>query len=97
MMFITETLNFDGKEIFAICLAMQEKNLIVLRAAKGYVMCGYLNMAASDKFNEVAVKIAGVSTIEQALDAKAGEVSHAAQKLGITPGMPVREILKLIT
>lgn len=77
-------------------MKLQEKNLIVLRGAKGYIMCGYLNMEAANKFNEVAVKITGVTSIEDALAAKAAEVSVAGTAAGIKPGQPVQAILELI-
>lgn len=84
------------KQIDAFLLKLASKNLIVLRADKGYIMCGYLNMKAADKFNDVAVKITGVSTIKDALKAQAHSVSRAAKKLKIYKNQPVQEILKII-
>ena len=84
------------KKIEALCFKLQEKNLIVLRGDKGYVMCGYLNMDAANKFNDVAVKITGVTSIEDALNAKAAEVSNAAANLGIRKEMAIQDILKII-
>ncbi|MFH1768709.1 MAG: DUF1805 domain-containing protein [Candidatus Omnitrophota bacterium] len=60
-----------GKNILeAVVFKLSKKNLIVIRGNKGYVMCGYLDLAAADKFKDVAVKITGVSTVK---DAPAGE------------------------
>jgi uncharacterized protein YunC (DUF1805 family) len=59
-------------------------------------MCGYLDMNAADKFNDVAIKVTGVSTIEDALAATAVSVSRAAVSLGVSPGQPIREVLEII-
>jgi len=95
-MITAQEISLGGKTIEALCVPLLEKNLIVLRGSRGYIMCGYLNMAAADKFNEVAVKITGVASIEDALSARAGEVSLAARAAGITVDMPVKDILPLI-
>jgi uncharacterized protein YunC (DUF1805 family) len=83
-------------KITAIQLLLQSKSLIILRGSKGYVMCGYLNMTAANKFKDVAVKITKVTSIKDALAAKAYGCSAAAKKLGIQPGWPIKEVLKII-
>jgi len=95
-MITIKEIKVNGRSVETLCMKLQEKNLIVLRGAKGYIMCGYLNMDAANKFNEVAVKITGVATIDEALKASAAEASVAAAALGIKPGQPVKEILGLI-
>lgn len=80
----------------AFCLKLLSKNLIVLRGAKGYVMCGYLDMAAADKFGDVAVKITGVATIEEARQARVSAGSRQARQIGICEGQLVEDVLKII-
>ncbi len=82
--------------IEALLLNLSSKNLIVLRGRKGYIMCGYLNLKAAEKFNDAAVKITGVSTIEGALRARVRSVTKEAGRLGIHKGQAVREVLKII-
>jgi len=72
------------------------KNFILIRGGKGYIMCGYLNMAAANKFKDVAIKITGVSNIKEALAAKVFSRSVHAGKLGIFKGQPVKDVLKII-
>lgn len=84
------------KYIEALETKLGNKPLVVFKGKKGYVMCGYLDMAAADKFNDIAVKITGVSGIKDALKASAAGVSSAAKNAGIYPGQPVGEILKII-
>lgn len=86
-----------GKKIIeAILVKLQHKNLILLKGSKGYVMCGYLNLKAAQKFKEAAVKIVGVSTISEALKTKVFSCTNAAKRLGIYKGQPVREVLQII-
>jgi len=59
-------------------------------------MCGYLNLSVADKFKDVAIKLAGVSTIKEALQAKVHSCSQPAKALGIYKDQPVREVLKAI-
>ena len=59
-------------------------------------MCGYLNLKAANKFNDIAVKISGVSTITQALKAKVHSSTKPAKKIGIYKGRPIKEILNII-
>jgi len=77
-------------------MGLAAKRLIVLRGRRGYVMCGYLNLQAAQKLRDAAVKITGVSTIEEALEAKVLACTTCARRLGIYPGQPIKETLKLI-
>jgi uncharacterized protein YunC (DUF1805 family) len=71
-------------------------SLILLIGSKGYVMCGYLNLMTARKFKDVAIKIVGVSTIEQSLNTVVHSCSPAARRLGIYKGQPIRDILEII-
>ncbi len=84
------------KYIFAISFKLLSKNLIVLRGAKGFVMCGYLDLAVAQKLGDCAVRMTGVSTIKQALEAKVESATSFAKKLGIYPGQPVKQALRLL-
>ena len=80
----------------ALCIRLLSKNLILLKGRRGYVMCGYLNMKAAEKFKDVAAKIVGVSTIEQAFKARVHSCTSPARRLGISKGQPIKEVLKII-
>jgi uncharacterized protein YunC (DUF1805 family) len=84
------------KYIEAFCIGLMSKNLILLLGSKGYVMCGYLNMRSAAKFKDLAVKITGVSTINESLRATVNSCTCAAKKLGIYKGQPIRQALKII-
>ena len=64
---------------------------------KGYVMCGYLNISVANKFKDVAIKITGVSNIEEALKARVHSFTTAAKKIGIYKNQSIKEVLKIIS
>lgn len=80
----------------ALVMDLAKKRLIVLRGRRGYVMCGYLNLKVAQRFNEAAVKVTGVSSINEVLKAKVSASTSGARRLGIYPGQPIKETLKLI-
>lgn len=86
-----------GKKIIrALAMNLTGRNLILLRGSRGYVMCGYLNLAAANRFGDIAVKIVGVNTIEEAIKTKVHSASRAALKIGIYKGQPIKDTLKAI-
>jgi len=82
--------------ILALELELLTKKLIVLRGRRGYIMCGYLNLRAAEKFRDCAVKITGVSTIGESLKAKVHSCTLPAKRLGIYKGQPVKDVLPMI-
>lgn len=93
---ISREIKTGKKSILAVLIKLMDKNLIVLKGEKGYIMCGYLNLRAADKFKDIAVKITGISTIEEALKTKVHSCTYAAKKLGIYKGQAIRDVLKII-
>jgi uncharacterized protein YunC (DUF1805 family) len=89
-------IKIGNRYVQGICLPLSKKNLIVLVGRHGYVMCGYLNLRAAQKFQDAAVKVVGVSNIAGALRAKVASCTTAAKKKGIYAGQPVRQVLKII-
>lgn len=85
-----------ARSIEALWVKLQNKNFILLRGSRGYVMCGYLNLKAAQKFNDVAVKVTGVSTISEVLSTSVYSCTNPAKKLGIYKGQPIKEVLKII-
>jgi len=78
----------------ALQMDLCAKRLIVLRAKRGYLMCGYLNLKTAAKFKDAAGKIVGVSTIEEALRSRVSACTPSARRLGIYPGQAVKEALE---
>jgi uncharacterized protein YunC (DUF1805 family) len=84
-------------DIEAVWVNLPNKNLILLRGTRGFVMCGYLDLSVAEKCNDAAARITGVSTIEDALNARIESCTPQAQALGIRKGQTVKEVLELIT
>lgn len=85
-----------NKRVEALLFGLSGKNLIVIKGSRGYIMCGYLNMKAAEKFKDVAVKITGVSDIDSALKTAVHSCSAAARRLGINKGQKIKDVIKII-
>ncbi len=71
-------------------------NLLIVRADRGYIMCGYLNLAVAEEFGDAAALVRGVGSIEDVLEAKVVDATSRAKALGVQPGMEVRRALALM-
>ena len=61
-------------------------NMILVQGMKGYLMCGYLNLAAADKFGDAAVLVGGADFAAVLANPIKG-MTEAAKKAGVTEGM----------
>lgn len=93
----TKTINTKKGKVLAISTKLCAKTLILFKGKKGYIMCGYLNLAAASKFSDIAAKIVKISTIEEALKTTIHSSTKMAKKAGIYKGMPVKEALEIIS
>lgn len=84
------------KYLETLLFSLFGKNIIIIKGSQGYIMCGYLNLRAAEKFKDLAIKIVGVSTIEDALKASVYSCSTSARKKGVRKGQPIKEVLKII-
>jgi len=95
-MFKRRKIKISGRYLEAFLVKLFGKNLILIKGSRGFVMCGYLDLKAADKFCDVAVKVTGVSTINDALKASVHSCSSRARRLGIHKGQPLKEALRII-
>ncbi|MCX9073563.1 MAG: DUF1805 domain-containing protein [Candidatus Methanoperedens sp.] len=93
---LVEQINLENGSAIGLKMDMEHAPLLVIRAKKGFVMCGYLNIEVANKLGDAAVRVTGVRTFEDVLNAKAVDVSEAAEKLGITAGMNAKEALQMM-
>lgn len=87
-------MNLESFEKFHIAL---QSPLLVIKAPKGVMGCGYLNIETFNRTGEAAVIVRGVNTHEDMLKAKVVAASTAAQALGIEPGMTGAEALQKLS
>ena len=85
-----------GKTLEAIVFKISSKNLIVIKGKKGYIMCGYLNLKAAEKFGDIALIVKGVSNIEDVLSSKVAALTKQAKKLGLYKNQPIKDALKTL-
>ncbi len=93
---LVEQIKLVNGSVLGLKFDMEHAPLLVIRARKGFVMCGYLNMDIANKLGDVAVRVTGVNSFEEVLDAKAVDVSESAKDMGITVGMQAKEALKMM-
>ena len=58
--------------------------LLLAKATKGVLVCGYFNIATFEATGEAAVLVSGVNNFDEMLDAKVVTFTTAAAKLGVT-------------
>lgn len=61
-------------------------NMIVVECEKGYLMCGYLNLDAAEKFGDAAVLVGGAD-FEAVLANPIKGMTSAAKAAGVKDGM----------
>ncbi|MBP2029943.1 uncharacterized protein YunC (DUF1805 family) [Methanohalophilus levihalophilus] len=93
---IIEQIKIGDKTAVGLQWKMENAALLVIKADKGFVMCGYLNIETANKLGDVAAVVSGVSTFDDVLEAPLKAVSKNAQKLGISEGITGREALELM-
>jgi len=89
-----ELLKLNNGVAVGIKVAMSRAPLLLVKAERGFVMCGYLNIAAANSLGDVAAKVTGVSSFKDVLEAEVVEVTEEARKLGIKEGIRGREALE---
>jgi uncharacterized protein YunC (DUF1805 family) len=89
-----EQIQIGNGTAMGIKVEMKTAPLLVITARRGFVMCGYLNMEATEKLGDIAARVSGVKTFEDVLSAKVNAASSAAAELGIKEGMTGREALE---
>ena len=89
-----EKLNIEGLELTGYTIPTPHASLLVIRAPKGMLGCGYINAAVADKLNDAAAIVSGVKNYDDMLAATVHTVSAAAAELGVTAGMTGLDALK---
>jgi uncharacterized protein YunC (DUF1805 family) len=85
------TMNPESVEQHHIAL---KSPLLVIKAPKGVLGCGYLNVETFNQTGEAGVIITGVRTHDDMMKAKVVAASKAALAMGVVPGMTGAEALQ---
>lgn len=89
----TRDLTLGKKKAVGFEIDLPGAPLLVARGDKGFVMCGYLDVAVADKFGTAAAVVRGVKDLDQLMERPVTDVSAAARRLGVKPGMTGRQAL----
>ena len=82
----------DG-EVDGYSINIGRAPLLIIKAKKGFVMCGYLNMNAANILGDIAGRVTGVKDFDDVLNADIIEISENAKKIGLKIGMNGRDFL----
>ena len=85
---------FGKKKAVGMVIRLPEAPMVLALGVKGYVMCGYLNLDAAEKFRAVAAVVRGIRSVEDLLKGRVAAVTSRARRLGVVPGMSGRQALK---
>ena len=92
-----QTLNIDGHAFRADEIpVMGTTKLLLIQGNRGMLGCGYVSLAAAEKFGHALAIVKGVASFDDMLGATVQEVSSAAAALGVKTGMTGREALALM-
>jgi uncharacterized protein YunC (DUF1805 family) len=99
-MVIMVPIRYEGVEAIGVEVSLPKTTLISVSTARGYIMCGALDISLlNERLKDrkiIAGRAVGVKTIEQLMDAPLESVTFEAEALGIVPGMKGREALRLM-
>ena len=88
-----EKVNLDGNILEGYSIPTANTVILIVKARRGFLGCGYLSAATADKVGDAAVIVSGVKNFEDMLAARVKAVSAAAAALGVTLEMNGREAL----
>ena len=91
---LIESIELENGTALGLKIDMEHAPLLVIRAPRGFVMCGYLDISMAERLDDVAVKVTGVRNFEDVLASGVVEATPAAIDLGIEVGMPARQALE---
>jgi uncharacterized protein YunC (DUF1805 family) len=97
-MFEIEKIEISGKIFHAMKSTLPENAppLLLIKGTKGYVMCGYLNIDAAEKFGSAASIVSGVKTFDDVLNSSIKASTTKAKELGLEPGKIVKDVIVAI-
>jgi uncharacterized protein YunC (DUF1805 family) len=91
---LVEQIQLENGCALGLSFQMQKYPLLIIRAEKGFLMCGYLNINAAETLGDTAARVKGVGNFEDMLKAQVVEATQLARNLGIEPGMTGKEALE---
>ena len=91
-----EKIVVDGKSFVGFAVATPHTTVLLIRAPRGILGCGYFAVGTAEKVGDPLAVVSGVSSFDDMLNASVKAVSSAAAELGVRPGISGREALLLM-
>ena len=88
-----EELLVEGKRFAGVSVDTEASTLLMIKAKKGFLGCGYFSIETANKLGEHVAIVTGVGSFNDMLTAEVVRVSRQAKLLGIHPGMSGKEAL----
>ncbi|MCS3924371.1 DUF1805 domain-containing protein [Methanosalsum natronophilum] len=92
----TELIKLDNGYALGIKIDMYNAPLILIKAHKGFIMCGYLNLETSETLGDVAAVVKNVNSFNDMLTAPVISFTSSAHKLGVKEGITGKQALELL-
>lgn len=84
---ITDIIKIKDTQIETLIIELNNANLIMAIAPKGFLMCGYLDISVAEKLNDCACVVTGVKDVKQLLNGEVVKLTPKAKDLGIELGI----------
>ncbi len=89
----TEKIELNGKQLDGVSIKTENAVVLLIKAAKGMLCCGYFNVEAADKLGDAMAVVTGVASFDDMMDSAVVKASGKAKELGINEGMTGKEAL----
>lgn len=88
-----EKIVINGKEFEGYKISTESANILLIKAAHGFLGCGYFSLETANRLLEHVAIVTGVKSFEDMLEADVVAFSTAAETIGIRKGMAGRDAL----
>ena len=92
----TDIIETKNGAAMGIAISMPKTKLLIIRAEKGYMACGYFDIKTIEALEDAAVIVKNVNSFSKMLKGKIEYVSKKAKKLGIKKQMTPMQALELM-
>jgi uncharacterized protein YunC (DUF1805 family) len=89
-------IDIDGVGFECIHVPTAKSNIVLIKAAGGFLGCGYFDVTVANRTGDAAAIVTGVKTPEQMLPAQVVRMSDRAREAGVKEGMTGREALLVL-
>ncbi len=90
----TQIIELKNGIAFGVRIDFEHAPLLLIKAEKGYAVCGYFDKKVMDELKDASVQVTGVKTIKEMLGKQVEFVSNKAHELGVNNKMTVKQALE---